>query len=444
MPQDWSHQDKTLELYNQIDRSFDTSDAGTGKTKPLIDSIKPELGSTLILCPKSLMATVWSDEIAKFRPELLTQLCYAKNREEAFKAPADVYITNIDAATWLGKKTPKFFKHFETLIIDESTAYKHNTSARSKAVNKFKKFFNTRRLASGTPTAGNISDLWNQVYIIDDGDTFGTSFTRFRQMTMDSTQVGPMANMVKWRNKQGIEEVVASMMQNMNIRHKFDDCVSIPDDFKYSETYYMPTSQQKAYKTMKATASVMLKKGEVNAVNAAAVTTKLLQIASGAVYDGDGRANLVDTGRYELIMEMISQRDHTVCFFNWRHQREELTRLADKLGITYCYIDGTVGDKDRLRYIRGFQNGDYQAIFLHPQSAAHGITLTTANTTIWASPTYMGDIFLQGNARIRRAGQKRKTETILIRAAGTIEESVYKALEGKLDSIKILQEVLEA
>ncbi|RLD48405.1 MAG: hypothetical protein DRI97_18940, partial [Bacteroidetes bacterium] len=104
-------------------------------------------------------------------------------------------------------------------------------------------------------------------------------------MTMDSTQVGPMANMVKWRNKQGIEEVVASMMQNMNIRHKFDDCVSIPDDFKYSETYYMPTSQQKAYKTMKATASVMLKKGEVNAVNAAAVTTKLLQIASGAVYD---------------------------------------------------------------------------------------------------------------------------------------------------------------
>lgn len=439
----WKHQLATTQFYKTSQRTFDTSDPGTGKTLGVIHDLDITQGKILIICPKSLMQTVWADEIAQFRPELSTSVCMAKDRAKKFSHEAHVYITNIDAATWLAKQPPSFFKQFNTLIIDESTAYKHNRSARSKAINKIKKFFGIRRLLTGTPHAGNISDIWNQIFIIDDGEIFGTSFTRFRQMTMDAVQVGPMANMVKWTNKPDIEEIVAAMMRPLNIRHKFTDCISIPEDFTYAENYYLTTPQAKAYKDMKDHAISQLKSGDVNAVNAAALTTKLLQIASGAVYGDNNSSHLVDLGRYELITDLVAQRDHTVCFFNWRHQREHLCKLATKAGISHCFIDGTVSDKQRLEHVRKFQAGKYQVIFLHPQSAAHGITLTKANTTIWASPTYMGDIFLQGNARIRRAGQKRKTETILVRAVGTIEEKVYKLLEGKLSSIEMLQQSLE-
>jgi len=67
----------------------------------------------------------------------------------------------------------------------------------------------------------------------------------------------------------------------------------------------------------------------------------------------------------------------------------------------------------------------------HPQSAAHGLTLTKGTTTIWASPTYNLEHFLQGNRRIYRAGQTQKTETIVVLAPNTVEEGVFKKLQEK-------------
>lgn len=439
----WKHQQETLDFFKDHIRTLDSSDPGTGKTLGAILSIDPTKGKTLVLCPKSLIDTVWRDDIFKFRPELWVSCAFAKNRQAAFDAEAHVYVTNIDAAVWLGQQKASFFKQFSTLIIDESTAYKHKASKRSRAVNRFKKFFPTRRLMTGTPHAGNISDIWNQIFILDDGALFGKSFVNFRQQTMDSIQTGPQANMVRWENKPGIEETVAAMMRELNIRHKFEDCISIPDDFMYTESYYLTPAQEKAYKTMKQDAVIQLQSKEISAVNAASLLTKLLQIASGSVYDANGVPNLVDVGRYELIIELLKPRDHTVVFFNWRHQREMLVAMAEKEGMSVGYIDGTVPSIRRHQQIKDFQEGKIKVMFLQPQSAAHGITLTKANTTIWTGPTYLGDVFLQGNARIRRAGQLRRTETIRIQAENTFEGEVYKRLESKLSSIKMLQESLE-
>lgn len=437
----WKHQQKTADFYNKTNRSFDTSDAGTGKTFPAIADIDPSKGKTLIFCPKSLIHSVWQDEIRKLRPELKVLPCDAVSRNNFYKN-ADIYITNNDAVKWVEKNVN--LNDFYTLIVDESSDFKHHTSARSKSLRNIKDYFTVRRLLSATPHAGNISDIWHQVFIVDDGNILGTSFTRFRQQTMDAKQVGPMANMIKWINKPGIEDVVAMMIAPLNIRHKFEDCVSIPEDFRYTENYYLTPQQRKSYDDMRAIAHTQLQTGVVTAVNAASVTTKLLQIASGAVYNSQSEAHLVDTGRYDLIMDLIAQRDHSVVFFNWTHQREQLMELANKRKIIATFIDGSVSNVNRQLRVKEFQEGKYQAIFLHPQSAAHGITLTTGNTTIWASPTYLSDYFIQGNARVRRAGQKRKTETILIQAADTVEEHVYEALEQKLSSIELLHKALES
>ena len=70
-------------------------------------------------------------------------------------------------------------------------------------------------------------------------------------------------------------------------------------------------------------------------------------------------------------------------------------------------------------------------LFAHPQSAGHGLTLTKGTATIWASPTYNLEHFLQGNRRIYRAGQTDKTETVIVIASGTIEEHVLVKLQEK-------------
>ena len=162
--------------------------------------------------------------------------------------------------------------------------------------------------------------------------------------------------------------------------------------------------------------------------------TKLLQIASGASYfdglEGDDYAS-IDTSRYELVADLVDQRDHSVVFFNWTHQRDELVKEFKKRGITFAVIDGGTSDKARKDAVDMFQAGFYRVLLAHPQSAAHGLTLTKGTATIWASPTYNLEHFLQGNRRIYRAGQTEKTETIVIIAPGTVEDKVFNKLQEK-------------
>ena len=117
-------------------------------------------------------------------------------------------------------------------------------------------------------------------------------------------------------------------------------------------------------------------------------------------------------------------------------------QLADKRGISYAIIDGVATTDERNRAVELFQAGKIKAIFAHPKSASHGLTLTKGTTTIWCSPTYNVEHFEQFNRRIYRAGQTRKTETLLITATGTIDENAYEILTNKHDKMTNLLELL--
>jgi SNF2 family DNA or RNA helicase len=205
----------------------------------------------------------------------------------------------------------------------------------------------------------------------------------------------------------------------------------------------MSPAQQLYYMGMEKLALIDIGKDTVTAVNAAGVIGKLLQISSGAAYKEGGGYALVDTGRYELIADLIEQRAHSVVFFNWTHQRDELVREFDKRGITFVVVDGSVSDNDRARAVADFEAGFYKVFLAHPQSAAHGLTLVKGTATIWASPTYNLEHFLQGNRRIYRAGQTQKTETIVVIAPNTIEEKVLERLTEKDAKQSSLLEMLK-
>ena len=228
----YKHQAETIALYQKEPKTYDASTMGCGKTFCCIADIEARGGKTLVVCPKSLVSSVWVNDIRKFAPQLSTSTILApdKKRVEGATAEADVYITNIDGIKWLDKNmTPSWFKQFTTLIIDEATNFKNRTSARSKSMKKLAKFFPYRRLLSGTPTGGSVTDLWHQYYLIDEGTRFyGKSFTKFRDQTQVSVQTGPQPNMVKWENRPGIEPVLAKIVEPVTIRHNLTDVVDMP------------------------------------------------------------------------------------------------------------------------------------------------------------------------------------------------------------------------
>ena len=217
------------------------------------------------------------------------------------------------------------------------------------------------------------------------------------------------------------------LLSDIVIRHKFEDCVDIPANHRYTIGYDLTAKQRKAYDQMELTQMLWLKGKEpsVIAVNAAVVANKLLQVASGAVYGAAPDPVIVDTGRYELVLDLVEERKHSLVFFLWKHQRDAMVAEAEKRGIEFCVIDGSVSEQERDRLVTAYQAGRYQVMFAHPRSAAHGLTLTRGTTTIWASPTYDLELFEQGSKRQHRIGQKNKTEVITILAKDTQDERVY-------------------
>lgn len=451
IPPLYDHQVRDAQFCLDNPRVFDSSDPGCGKTRVQIESFSIRRrnggGALLVLCPKSLIRSAWENDFHKFAPHLQVSVAPANKREEAFERMADVYVTNIDAVTWLAKKPPRFFARFSDLVIDEIPAFKHHTSQRSKALAKIRKYFKYRAGMTGTPNSNTIADIWHQMFILDDGKRLGTSFYQFRGSVCAPKQVGPDPNMVKWEDKDGAELAVGGLLKDMTIRNVFEECHDIPANVQYTVPFYMPPKQQKVYAQMEKSAIALVNnKDIVSAVNAAVVVNKLLQIASGAVYGEAEDFVAVDTERYELVSTLVEERENPcIVFFNWRHQRDGLIAEFEKRGITYTLVDGTTTDNAREVAVRHFQAGFYHVFLAHPASAAHGLTLTKATTTIWASPTYNLEHFIQGNRRIYRAGQTQRTETIIILADGTVESSVYEKMNAKdqrqVNMLSILKEL---
>lgn len=444
------HQLKSLAHADAHKEVLDTSDTGTGKTAVPIwqfEKLRKRrgVGAMLVLCPRTLMHSAWELDAHKFAPGLKVVLCPAEKREGRFKEQADIYVTNHDAVKWMVKQKPWFWEKFKggMLVIDESPAYKHHTSQRTKAAFKVRDHFEYVRLLTATPNSNTIVDVWSQAYILDYGKRLGNSFYKFRDAVCTPVQtVEHNPDAIKWVDMAGAEEAVFGLLHDVTIRHLRDDCVDLPKNTVYTMPYQLTKKQMEAYLELERSQILALEGGKkLTAVSASAVATKLLQVASGAVYSELGNYSVVDDARYEFVADLVAERPRSLVFFLWKHQKHGLEAEFKKRGYKYAVIDGEASDRDRNEAVQAYQAGLLDAILAHPASAAHGLTFTAGQSTIWTSPTYNLEHFVQGSMRQYRIGQKKKTETIVVVAEGTIEQEVYDKMLVKDARMKNLLEL---
>ena len=447
IPPPFKHQAAATAVASTLEWVYDASDPGTGKTRTFIDVITNLLlngfRKTLVLAPKSILVPAWANDIKQFAPHLTYTVATATNRKKAFDMNVNVYITNHDAVKWIQDNVD--LGEFDILIIDEITAFKHRTSQRSKALAKIVKNFRFRAGLSGTPNSNGICDIWHQIYVLDDGENLGTSFWKFRQSVCEPKQIGPRPEMLEWVDKEGAEEAVMDILSANMIRNKLEDCHDMPEQSVIRYNFKLTPKHKQAYDDLQAQSVLLLEDGDtVTALHAGTLTNKLLQLASGAVYDQDKVAKLIATERYELVIELIKEYGKCLVAFNWTHQRDQMVDLAKKAKLKYAIIDGSVKDQDRIKAVEDFQAGKLDAIFAHYMSASHGLTLTTGQTTIWPSPIHDAERYRQFNGRQYRAGQKEKTRVIQICAEDTAEGRVYDdVLSGKLNKMQLLLDLAQ-
>jgi len=387
----------------------------------------------LVLCPKSIMLASWGVDIEKF-----TNLSFAlaiapkQKRIAAFKTKADIIMLNHDGVVWLAKNRKLVdLSAFRWIAVDEFTAYKNYAAARTKALMLFRWMFDYKILMSGTPTPNSVMDMFAPALFLDDGMRLGTSYYRMRTQMQTPIPI-PNIGITKWVDRPDAPALLAQQMFDINIRHKLEEVLDMPEHINRTLEVQLDAKTLTQYNNFKEEAILQLEDGSVSAVNKAVLAQKLLQLCAGTIYDSDGTALSVHGERYELVFELIKEREHSLVAYNWQHQLTGLIEGAEKLGIRWCAITRDMSVQKRGDVVEEFQKGRYQVLFAHPRTAGHGLTLTRARTVIWSSPTWSSESYIQFNRRIYRAGQKSRTEVINIAANNTWETKAYASLATKV------------
>jgi hypothetical protein len=445
----YNHQVKAVETGLEHDQLFDTSEPGTGKTITQIalylqrNHIQGRRGRALVFATKSTMQAAWGDDIEKAAPTITYAIATAKNRRQAFDTGADIVITNHDAVTWVNENRDVLVG-FDHLIVDESTAYKNPQSNRTKAMFSICAHFKFRNALSGLPTPNSITEIWAQMFLLDQGERLGPAFWKFRSTVCAPTQVGPSAQHIKWIDIPGIETGVSALVDDICVRNVLTECVDMPETVTYQVHFNLSKKHRALYKALQDNCILALQDGIVDASNRAVLQTKLLQLLSGSVYGDEGQNVHIDSDRYNLVIDLIEERQHSLCAFTFNHQRDALVALATKRKIPFAVIDGSVSLPNRTAIVRAFQKGEYQVVFCHPQTTAHGLTMTQGTATIWPQPTFNHEWFTQFNRRIYRNGQTQRTETIVVTANVDLEDRVYAERIGKEKRADNFLEYLES
>ena len=428
----FDHQKTTAGFLTLNQRSFCFNEQGTGKTASAIwasDYLmnKGIINRVLVICPLSIMDSAWRADLFTFAMHRSVDVAYgsAEKRKRIIENGSDYVIINYDGVDIVRDTIAA--GNFDLIIVDEATHYKNAQTKRWKTLNKLVGPNTWVWMMTGTPAAQSPLDAYGLAKIINPKKT-PRFFGSFRDMVMYKV------SNFRWIPKDSATDTVFNMLQPA-IRFTKADCLDLPDMVYTKREVELTRQQKKYYDELKKYMVLQAAGEEITAVNAAANMNKLLQISCGAIYTDKGDALEFDVKhRYKVLREVIDESSQKVLIFvPFRHA---ISILSDKLttdNISNEVIQGNVSAPRRTEIFKAFQEKeDPQVLVIQPAAAAHGVTLTAANTVVWWGPTSSLETYSQANARVHRSGQNHKCTVVQLQGS-LVERHVYNLLDSKID-----------
>jgi len=442
----FEHQKTTASFMTMNRRAFCFNEQGTGKTASAIwaaDFLMTQklVKRVLIVCPLSIMDSAWRADLFNFAMHRTVDIAHGnKNkRREIINGDAEFVIINYDGVEIVRDEVAE--GGFDLIIVDEATHYKNAQSKRWKVLASVLKPETWLWLMTGTPAAQSPVDAYGLAKLVNPKEV-PRFFGAFRELVMHKV------TQFKWAPKPNATDIVFNALQPA-IRFTKEQCLDLPD-MTYVKREVALTAQQKKYYDLLRKQMMAIADGEqITAANAAVNMNKLLQIACGAVYTDTGETIEFDVkNRYKVLREVIDESSQKVLIFvPFKHVIGILQDKLTKDGITNAVINGDVSAQKRTAIFKEFQEtNDPRVLIIQPQAAAHGVTLTAANTIVWWGPTSSLETYAQANARVHRSGQKHPCTVVQLEGS-MVERHIYKMLDQRINVhtkiIDLYQDILE-
>ena len=408
-------------------------DMGLGKTVITMTAIQElmydrfEISRVLVIAPKRVAEDTWTREHAKW--DHLKDLRISKvlgneqQRIRALRAEADIYVIGRDNVIWLINYYQGLRKGwpFDMIVIDELSSFKNPQAKRFRALKKAMPSVSRVVGLTGTPSPNGLMDLWAEVYLLDQGERLGLTLGSYRDIYF---RPGARNGYVvyKWEPFRNAQKEIEDKISDICISMSAADYLKLPKRIDNVIPVQLSPEEMEAYKRMERDQLLQIEDDDIAALNAAAVMTKLLQIANGSVYTNEGKVVKIHEAKLEALAEIVDTTDSPVLvFYSYKH---DLAAIQGKIkGARILENEKDISD---------WNAGKVQVLLAHPASVGYGLNLQEGgHVIVWYGLTWSLELYQQANARLYRQGQEKPVIIHHLIAEGTADEEVMAALQNK-------------
>ena len=397
-----------------------------------------EISRVLVIAPLRVARDTWPAEIQKW--DHLKDLTYsvavgtANERRAALRQKTFVHIINRENVQWLIEDSGIPWQ-YDMVVIDELSSFKSHQSKRFKSLMKARP--GVRRMVglTGTPSSNGLMDLWSEFRVLDMGKRLGRFITHYREQFFEPDRRNGM-QVFSYKPRAGAEREIYRRIGDITISMRSADYLKMPECVMNTVPVKLDSTEYEVYEEMESKMVTELDGVEIDAVNAAALTGKLCQLANGAIYTPDGNTVFFHERKLDALEDLIEGANgKPVLVAYW--YKHDLARIQERFKVRELKSSKDITD---------WNAGKIPVAVIHPASAGHGLNLQAGGSTlIWFGLTGSLELYQQTNARLWRQGQQAETVVIHhIITRGTVDEDVMQSLSEKDRSQAALMRAVRA
>ena len=425
-------------------------ECGLGKTVTTLTAINRlmyedlEINKVLVIAPLRVASATWPPEAQKWEHlkhlRISTILGTEPQRKAALRVDADIYVINRENVCWLVAQYRGSLP-FDMLVIDELSSFKSPKAQRFKSLRLVRPQFSRVVGLTATPTSNGLCDLWSQIYLLDQGERLEKTITRYREKYFRPGRSNGQV-VFDYKILDGSEKAIYQKISDICVSMKAEDYLELPPRMDHTVEITLPEAVQAKYIEFEKDEILRLvdqeEESAISAVNAAALSNKLLQFSNGAIYDAERNVHEIHDAKLEALEEIVeaANGEPVLIFYSFRH---DIGRIKRKL--KNCKPRELVDSKD----IDDWNAGKIQVLLAHPAGAGHGLNLQKGgNIIVWYGLTWSLELYQQACARLHRQGQTKPVQIYHMLAKGTMDDDVMKAISGKADKQEALMQAVKA
>lgn len=387
-------------------------------------------------------------ECDKYATEQVSRLKNSLRAKHA-KSKRQIHIISRDWLEWLvdfyGPKWP-----YEIVIIDESSGFKDHNSGRFLALksvrmqpsNPIKRL----HLLTATPATEGYEGLFSQIFLLDLGKRLGRGITNYREKYFTENRYSR-----KLKLRPGAEKAILAKISDICLVMKERDYLEREEPLFVKRVVKMDEAQMRQYLTMQEKHVLQMDDGtKVKAETAAALSQKLLQMASGVLYDTLLQPGQTEDDDHVKVLKIHRIHDHKI---------EELKQIVEESqGKNIMVVYHHRSSKDRLlkafpqmkvmdpdgKLKKPWNEGKLQMLGIHPASGGHGLNLQHGgHIIVFFDIPWSRENYVQVIGRLSRQGQKHRVTVFLIVCKDTLDYTVVEALRSKGDVQEKLFKIMQ-